>query len=200
MDCSVPLRNPPPHLHFPSSSQSAGGTIVPKTVKVLRWERQSTCWLHCTGDCVSLTSHKWKKKKQNRTQGFLFPPHTVWPLTCIKPGLADNTHHLLVMWKHIHIQLSRMYNAAQAGFMVLWFIGPCICLHAWGAGLRQSEKYDITASGGDGWLISRAMSTYLTVMNQCTQRVDKSTVNVKLIAGCYGSMSFKRKRWTMPTS
>lgn len=27
--------------------------------------------------------------------------------------------------------------------------------------------------------------------------VDKSTVNVKLIADCYGHMSFKRKRWTM---
>lgn len=29
-------------------------------------------------------------------------------------------------------------------------------------------------------------------------RVDKSTVNVKLIAGCYGHISFKRKRWTVP--
>lgn len=35
-------------------------------------------------------------------------------------------------------------------------------------------------------------------LNKCYESmhsgVDKSTVNVKLIAGCYGHMSFKRKR------
>lgn len=31
--------------------------------------------------------------------------------------------------------------------MVLWFVRPCICLHAWGTELRQKAKYDITAPG-----------------------------------------------------
>lgn len=127
--------HPPP----PSSSQFAGRIITPETVKVLRPERQSTCWLHSTGDSVFL----WK------TLGFLFPPYAVWPSTG-GSGLADSAHHLLVMWKHIQIQLRRMYTAALR--RSLWrsgLSGRAYVSTPRGSHLRQrAKKYDITASGG----------------------------------------------------
>lgn len=59
---------------------------------------------------------------------------------------------------------------------------------------RDKEgKYYITVSGG--WVTNIPGDDYL---HECFESmhstVDKSTVNVKLIAGCYGHMSFKRKR------
>lgn len=81
--------------------------------------------------------------------------------------------------------------------MTLWFVGPCICLHAPGRTLEtKSEKYDITASGGGGgWVTNIPGDEYLhDCYESMHSRVDKSTVNVKLIAGCHGRMSFKRKR------
>lgn len=140
----------------------------PKTVKVLRYEKQNTRWLHSTGDSTFL----WGKKKKKWNQVFfLFLPLTVWPLTRTKPGLAGSMHHLLVMWKHIriHIQLSRMYTAAQR--RGLW----CCVLsgHAYvskpGVQTRTNSENMILQRQGNGWLIPQKTSTYMSVMNQCTQ-------------------------------
>lgn len=133
--------------------------ITPETVKVLRPERQSTCWLHSTGDSVFL----WK------TLGFLFPPYAVWPSTG-GPGLADSVHHLLVMWKNIQIQLRQMYTAAQR--RGLWCFGLSGRAYASMPGAHtwdKEQKIWYYSVRGDGWLISQEMSTYMTVMNQCTQ-------------------------------
>lgn len=106
-------------------------------------------------------------------------------------------HHLLVMWKHIHIQLgcTMQHKDRVYGTLICCFMHVSMPeAQTWD---KEGKKNDIRVSGGR--VINILGDDYL---HECYEsmhsRVDKSTVNVKLIASCCGHMSFKRKRWTIP--
>lgn len=87
-----------------------------------------------------------------------------------------------------------MYNSTQRHGLRHFNLLRYARLHARGAYLRQlEEKNDNIVSAGKVTNIQGD-----DCLHECYEsmhsRVDKSTVNVKLIASCCGHMSFKRKR------
>lgn len=127
---------------------------------------------------------------------FWFPVHClVFNYRKTWPG---RQHASSISHVETHSHSAWMYNATQR--QGLWHFNLLLYarLHARGTDLRQrGEKNDIRVSGGR--VTNILGDDYL---HECYEsmhsRVDKSTVNVKLIASCCGHMSFKRKRWTIP--
>lgn len=90
----------------PAACVEAAG-LLPRQVRC--WDLRGRTPAGCAGQVTPCYSELTKTKRL----GFLFPTHTVCSSNTGKPDLADGVHHLLVMWKHIRIQLSWMYNATQ---------------------------------------------------------------------------------------
>lgn len=97
-----------------------------------------------------------------------------------------------------HSHSAWMYSSTQR--QGLWHL-ICCFMHV---SVPEAQTWDKEGGKNDFRLSGSRVTNILgdDYLHECYEsmhsRVDKSTVNVKLIASCCGHMSFKRKRWTIP--